>query len=427
MATSKHDVVIVGGGAAGISTAASLLRRRPKLDIAIVEPAETHYYQPGWTLVGAGVFDRASTARPMQSVMPSGVAWIKRPAAEIVADKNEVVLDNADRIGYQMLVAAPGLKLDWDGVDGLQDTLGSNGVTSNYNFHTAPYTWELVQNLRSGRAIFTQPAMPIKCAGAPQKAMYLSCDHWFRQGRIKDIQVEFDLVTAALFGVAAYVPALMEYVKKYGIALNFGTRLTKVDGPGKRAWFEVTKDGGIKEIVERGFDMIHVCPPQTAPDFIRKGPLANAAGWIEVSEQTLQHLRYPNVFALGDACSTSNAKTAAAVRKQAPTVAVNLLRVLDGQKPEAVYNGYGSCPLTVERGKIVFAEFGYGGKLLPTFPKWLLEGTRPTSLGWFLKANLLPWVYWKLMLRGHEWLASPTNQTPAPPQTASPSASSKKS
>jgi len=153
--------------------------------------------------------------------------------------------------------------------------------------------------------------------------------------------------------------------------------------------------------------MIHVCPPQTAPDFVRKSPLVNAAGWIEVSEQTLQHVRYPNIFALGDACSASNAKTAAAVRKQAPTVAVNLLRVLDGQTPNAVYSGYGSCPLTVERGKIVLAEFGYGGKLLPTFPKWLLEGTRPTSLAWILKKDILPAVYWKLMLRGHEWLAGP--------------------
>ena len=176
MAASKHDVVIVGGGAAGISTAASLLRRRGNLDIAIVEPTETHYYQPGFTLVGAGVFDRGAVARPMASVMPSGVTWVKRAAAEFAPEQNEVVLDNGDRLSYRMLVAAPGLKLDWAGVEGLAETLGKNGVTSNYRFDTAPYTWELVQNLRSGRAIFTQPAMPIKCAGAPQKAMYLSCD-----------------------------------------------------------------------------------------------------------------------------------------------------------------------------------------------------------------------------------------------------------
>ena len=406
MAGSKNQIVVVGGGAAGIATAASLLRRRPNLDLAIVEPAETHYYQPGWTMVGGGIFDRAVTARPMAAQIPAGAKWIKEAAAEFAPDANEVVLANGERLSYDMLVAAPGIKLDWAGVEGLPETLGKNGVTSNYRFDTAPYTWELVQNLKSGRAIFTQPAMPIKCAGAPQKAMYLSCDHWLKQGVLKDIRVEFDLVTAALFGVAAYVPALMEYVKKYGIALNFTTRLTKVDGPAKKAWFEVTKDGA-KEIVEKSFDMIHVCPPQTAPDFVKKSPLANAAGWIEVSEQTLQHVRYKNVFGLGDACSTSNAKTAAAVRKQAPTVATNILRVIDGQAPNAVYNGYGSCPLTVERGKIVLAEFVYGGKLLPTFPKWLIEGTQPTSLAWMLKRDILPFVYWNLMLHGHEWLAGP--------------------
>jgi sulfide:quinone oxidoreductase len=406
MAESKHQIVIVGGGAAGISTAASLLRRRANLDIAIIEPADTQYYQPGWTMVGSGIFDRTSTARPMASVMPAGVRWIRQAASEFAPEQNEVVLANSDRVGYDILVAAPGIKLDWASIEGLPETLGKNGVTSNYCFDTAPYTWELVQTLKSGRAIFTQPPMPIKCAGAPQKAMYLSCDHWLKQGNLKDIQVEFDLATAALFGVAAYVPALMEYVRKYGIALNFTTRLTKVDGPAKRAWFEVTKDG-VKEMVEKSFDMIHVCPPQTAPDFVRKSSLANAAGWIEVSEQTLQHVRYKNVFGLGDVCSTSNAKTAAAVRKQAPTVATNVLRVIDGQTPNASYNGYGSCPLTVERGKIVLAEFGYGGKLLPTFPKWLIDGTRPTSLAWMLKKNILPFVYWKLMLRGHEWFAGP--------------------
>jgi sulfide:quinone oxidoreductase len=406
MATTKYQIVVVGGGAAGIAVSASLLKRRSNLDIAIVEPAETHYYQPGWTMVGGGIFDRASTARPMASLMPAGSKWVKEAAAAFAPDANEVVLANGDRAGYDILIAAPGIKLDWAGVEGLPETLGKNGVTSNYSYETAPYTWQLIQGLRSGRAIFTQPPMPIKCAGAPQKAMYLACDHWLKQGALKNIQVEFDLVAAVLFGVAAYVPALMEYVKKYNIALNFATRLTRVDGPAKRAWFEVTKDGN-KETVERTFDMIHVCPPQSAPDFVRSSPLANAAGWIEVSEQTLRHMRYPNIFALGDVCSASNTKTAAAVRKQAPVVAANVLRVIDGKEPNAIYDGYGACPLTVERGKIVLAEFGYGGKLLPTFPKWLNEGTQPTALAWMLKKDVLPFVYWNLMLRGHEWLAEP--------------------
>jgi sulfide:quinone oxidoreductase len=140
---------------------------------------------------------------------------------------------------------------------------------------------------------------------------------------------------------------------------------------------------------------------------VAKSPLAAANGFIDVDEATLRHPRYPNVFGLGDGAATSNAKTAAAARQQAPVVAVNVLAALEGKAPVADYDGYGSCPLTVERGKIVLAEFGYGGKLLPTFPKWLIDGTRPTRLAWFLKERMLPPLYWQGMLKGHELLARP--------------------
>lgn len=404
---NSHEVVIVGGGAAGIAVAASLLRRRPNLDVVIVEPQTKHYYQPGWTLVGAGVFRAPSTERDEADLIPRHARWRNAAVASFAPEANEIVLENGERMSYQALVVAPGIKLDWGGVEGLPETLGKNGVTSNYRFDLAPYTWQLVQEFRGGRALFTQPPMPIKCAGAPQKALYLSCDHWLREGCLKDSTVEFHNAGGVLFGVKDYVPALMEYIKKYGVALNFNSRLVRVDGPAKTAWFEVTK-GDQKEIVARDFDMIHVCPPQLAPDFIRSSPLADKAGWIEVNQDTLQHTRFANIFGLGDAASTPNAKTAAAARKQAPIAAENVLCVLAGKAPHCTYDGYGSCPLTVERGKIVFAEFGYGGKLLPTFPKWLIDGTRPQRLPWFLKERVLPPVYWKAMLKGREWFVRPS-------------------
>jgi len=198
------------------------------------------------------------------------------------------------------------------------------------------------------------------------------------------------------------VPALQEYIGKYGVTLSLGHNLVAVDGPARKAWFR-TPEGK----VERSFDMLHVCPPQRAHDFVARSPLAGAAGWMEVSPETLQHPRFGDVFGLGDGCSAPNAKTAAAVRKQAPVVAENVLAVLDGRAPHAVYDGYGSCPLTVERGKIVLAEFLYGGKLAPTFPGWLIDGTRPSRLSWFLKEKMLPWIYWNAMLKGREWLAAP--------------------
>lgn len=402
---TPYDVVVVGGGAAGISTAASLLKRRPSLTIAIVEPRDRHYYQPGWTLVGGGVFDRAKTERSMADVMPKGVKWIRAAVAGFEPDRNEVVLEDGERLPYRTLVAAPGIKLDWAAVEGLKETLGRNGVTSNYLFEMAPYTWELVQATRGGTALFTQPPMPIKCAGAPQKAMYLACDHWRRKGVLKDMDVAFHTAGGVLFGVQDFVPSLMKYIERYDIYLRLSEDLKAVDGEARKAWFDVKgADGKIKR-VERSFDMIHVCPPQKAPDIVRESPLADKAGWIEVSPETLQHVRYGNIFGLGDACSAPNAKTAAAARKQAPVVAENVLAVLDGMGPRSIYDGYGSCPLTVERGKIVLAEFGYGGKLLPTFP--FINAKKPSRVAWMLKEKLLPPIYWDLMLKGHEWLAAP--------------------
>lgn len=403
----SHDVLIIGAGAAGISVASSLLARSPMLDIAIIDPANAHFYQPGWTMVGGGIFEAASTARTMASVIPTGVHWIKAAVAAFEPDNNQIILEGCRVVKYKQLVVCPGLKLDWQGIEGLTDTLGRHGVTSNYRFDLAPYTWELVQNLKGGKALFTQPPMPIKCAGAPQKAMYLSADHWTRHGVLNNIDIQFSNAGAVLFGVADYVPALMEYVKKYRIGLNFGETLVSVDGPAKKATFMKNLADGSKEKVVRDFDMIHVVPPQKAPDFVRVSPLADAAGWVDVDPSSLRHKTYANVFSLGDVANTSNAKTAAAARMQAPVVAHNLLVSLGQLQGEAKYNGYGSCPLTVERGKIVLAEFTYGGKLAPSFPTWLIDGTKPSALAWLLKERLLPLVYWEAMLKGREWLAQP--------------------
>ena len=260
--------------------------------------------------------------------------------------------------------------------------------------------------MRGKEAIFTQPPMPIKCAGAPQKAMYLSCSTWTQAGKIKDINVSFCNAGPVLFGCADYVPPLMKYVDSYGINLDFGHNLVKVDGPNQTATFKVTKEGEDPQMVERKFDMLHVCPPQCAPDFIKDSPLANEGGWMAVDQATLQSTVAPNIFGLGDLTSTPNAKTAAAARKQAPIVANNLIAQMKNAAMPQAYDGYGSCPLTVEHGKIILAEFGYGGKLMPSFP-W--DSTKPRRSAWFLKKSVLPWVYWNAMLKGKEWLAKTTS------------------
>jgi sulfide:quinone oxidoreductase len=405
---ARADIVIVGGGSAGLATAASLLERDRNLDIIVIEPREEHDYQPGWTMVGGGIFKIAETRRPEASVMPSKVRWIKGAVARFEPARDQVILEDGSVVGYRALVVAPGIALDWAAIDGLPETLGRNGVTSNYSCETAPYTWELVQKLKGGTALFTQPPMPIKCAGAPQKAMYLSCDHWLRNGVLENTSVAFHNAGAVLFGVKEYVPPLMEYVRRYGIDLQFESVLVAVDGPNRRATFR-EKTGE----VTKSFDMLHVTPPQKAPAFLAQSPLANAAGYTDVDQTSLQHVRHANVFGLGDSGSTPNAKTMAAARKQAPIVAENLLAFLRGKAPTAIYDGYGSCPLTVERGKILLAEFGYGGKLLPSFPSWIIEGTKPQRLSWLLKSEALPWIYWNGMLKGREWMAHPQHSDAA--------------
>ncbi|QXH98441.1 NAD(P)/FAD-dependent oxidoreductase [Pseudomonas monsensis] len=400
------DIVVIGGGTAGIGFVASLLKRDPHLNVTVIEPSAQHYYQPAWTLVGGGAYDVKDTARPMSKVMPRQATWIQAAVTAVDPDKRQLTLNDQRTVSYQNLIVCPGLRLAWDKIEGLQESLGQHGVTSNYSYQHAQYTWDQVQKLRDGKALFTQPAMPIKCAGAPQKALYLSCDHWLKSGLLNNIKVEFNLAGAALFGVATFVPPLMKYIEKYNAQLAFNSNLVKVDGPAKTAWFETKDADGNVTREAKTFDLLHVVPPQVSPDFIAQSPLADAAGWCEVNPHSLQHPRYPHVFALGDICGTSNAKTAAAVRKQIVVVAQNLLALRKGQPLPLKYDGYGSCPLTVEKGKVILAEFGYGGKLLPTFP---LDATVPRRSAWWLKATLLPWFYWNGMLKGREWLTAVSN------------------
>lgn len=402
--SNRYDVLVVGGGAAGCAVTASLLKRDASLRIGVIEPSEQHYYQPGWTMVGAGVFTRSQTERAMRQCIPEHAQWIHAAVTGFLPAHNSVILEDGRQLAYRALIVCPGLKLHWDAIKGLRETLGKNGVTSNYVLELAPYTWQLVQNLRKGRAIFTQPAMPIKCAGAPQKALYMSADWWLKEGVLNSIETEFCSAGGALFGVADFIPPLMQYIKKYQTQLNFHHNLVEVDGEAGKAWFDVTDAEGNQQRVEKSFDFLHAVPPQRAPRFIRESVLADADGWFEVHHDTLRHPRFGNIFALGDVCSAPNAKTAAAVRKQAPVVAENTIAVLNNRGVRAVYDGYGACPLVLERGKALLAEFGYGGKLLPTFP---LDPRVVRRLAWQLKARWMPTIYFDMLLKGREWLAKP--------------------
>jgi len=394
---THYEVLIIGGGNAGISTAAQLLRRKKNLDIAIIEPSDKHYYQPAWTLVGAGVFDISKTIRNEASVMPKNVTWIKEAAATFNPEQNKVITAEGNSYFYDYLIVAPGIQLNWGNVKGLKEALGKNGVTSNYSFHYAPYTFECVKNIKPGDTIlFTAPSTPTKCGGAPQKVMYMTADFLRRKGILNDVTLEFVSGGSMLFGVKKYAASLQKMVDKYGITLHFKHDLVEIDAEKKLATFKLISGWGSVTVTKK-YDMIHVTPPQSAPDFIQHSPLADGKGWIDVDKYSLQHIKYKNIFALGDATNTPNAKTGAAVRKQVPVLVKNLMALMENKILPGKYSGYGSCPLTVGYGRLVLAEFGYDNKVMETFP---FDQAKPRWSMWMLKKYILPWLYWHKILKG---------------------------
>lgn len=417
----NHQIVIIGAGTAGITVAAQLLLKNKNLDIAIIDPAKKHYYQAAWTLVGAGTYNYKGTERNMADLIPKGAKWVQQAVTSIDPDQNLVTLDDGTDINYEYLVACPGVKYDFDKVEGLRDAINKNGVCSNY---TDPeYTWKALQEFKGGTAVFTQPATPIKCGGAPQKIMYLADDYWRRSGVRDQSNIVFVTPGSVIFGTEPFKSTLMKVVDRKGIQLRYFHKLTKIDGENKKVYYDIMKpfetysnlcynyntlegDDLVESRIEASYDFLHLAPPQAAPDFIQQSKIAHQEGpmkgWIEVDKHSLQHLRYSNVFALGDAAALPTAKTGAAVRKQAPILVENLLHTMaqDGQKAKD-YNGYSSCPLVTGYGKMVLAEFDYDGNRDsdPLLSKLFDTGKELYPM-WLLKKYGLPFMYWNLMLKG---------------------------
>ena len=400
---SNFNVLIIGGGTAGITVASSLQKRQGSrnLSIAIVEPNNTHYYQPALTLVGAGAYKLAKTRRQEAQLIPPGVSWIQEKATGFDPDNNTVTLGDGVTVGYDYLIMCPGLCLDWDKITGAEESLGSNGVCSNYDPRHTEYSWQCLQSLKPGaKVLFTQAPLPFKCPGAPQKMAYLSADYLKKQGISEQCELHFLTHAPGMFAVPLFAKELVKVAARHKIQVHFQHNLVAIDGANRRATFEVIGGDSAGTSVEMEFDMLHATPPQSPPVEIRNSPLANEAGYVDLDQASMRHTRYGNVFGLGDAGSTPNSKTAAAVRKQAPVVVKNLLQVMAGATLVDSYDGYASCPLTTAYGKVLMAEFCYGGKVTPTFP---LDPRKERWSYWWIKATGLPFFYWHYMLKGREW------------------------
>lgn len=391
----KHRIAIVGAGTGGLSVMRNLHRRRKDLQITLIEPNADHYYQPLWTLVGAGVFPLSKSRRRLRDFIPADVQWIQDRVQNFFPEENFLTLSRGERVEYDYLVVAAGLQIDWHKIEGLLQTLGKNGVCSNYSKDTVEYTWQCMSSFKGGRAVFTFPNTPIKCAGAPQKVMYLAEETFRKNGVRPKTEVEFISAGAAIFGVAKYRAALEKIVQRRQIHTQFKMNLVKIDGANRIATFQNVDSG---EFHQEKFDMIHVTPPMSAPDFVKSSPLANEAGWVEVDKFTTRHVRYSNVFSLGDVSSLPNSKTGAAIRRQGPVLVSHLLATIDGKSSALTYNGYASCPLVTGRGKCILAEFDYDGNPDETFP--FDQGKERRSMYW-LKKYLIPFMYWRAMMRGY--------------------------
>ncbi len=393
---SHHQVLIVGGGSAGISVAAMLRNLPEPLGVTIIEPKKVHYYQPLWTLVGGGVFPKEESVRDQADYIPHGAEWIQDKVASFDPDNNKVTMEDGSEHTYEILVVAAGLQLDWHKIKGLKGNLGKNGLCSNYTYETVESTWETLRNFKGGNAIFSYPNTPIKCAGAPQKIMYLTEHHLRRTGKRGASKVIYASATASIFGVEKYKKSLEKIVAERDIDTHYGVNLVEVRPESKEAVWE-DMSGGDPLVLK--YDMLHVVPPMSAPDFIKNSPLSDgtALGYVDIDKHSMQHVRYPNVFALGDSGNSPNSKTAAAVRKQAPVVVDNIVAHLQQRQLTGSYDGYASCPLVTGYGRLLMAEFIYGGIPKETLP---YDQSKERYSLYALKAYGLPRMYWHGMLRG---------------------------
>ena len=416
---SNFDVLIVGAGTGGVMAAAQLKNANGKLRIGLIDPADTHWYQPAWTLVGAGTFNYKKTARPMASIIPNGVEWIQDKVTTFDPAKNSLSTAKSGDLGYSYLIVAPGLQYDIDALPGLREALDTPYVCSNYL--NPEKTWEVLQNFKGGNAVFTQPSTPIKCGGAPQKIMYLA-EHYFRKSGKRDkTNVIFATPGSIIFGVPDFARTLNGIIAKRNIHFKRFYNPIAIDAANKTVTFKfiapsgsdcvLTKEDSLHETLKGDteitipYDMLHLAPPQSAPDFVKQSPFAvkegPGAGWMSVDKGTLQSTEFANVYGLGDVVNVPTAKTGAAIRKQAPVVVKHILAGLANGQASDTYEGYSSCPLVTGYGKMVLAEFKYDNvrDSDPFLTKFVDTAKEQWSM-WILKKYGLPWLYWNRMMKG---------------------------
>jgi sulfide:quinone oxidoreductase len=400
--SSNANILIIGGGAAGLAMANRFSHSLEGATITMVGARKEHLYQPGQTLVASNIWNKERTITQTKDWLPNDVNWITKDALTFNPDNKSVTLNDGQQLTYDILILATGCQLNYEDIEGMSvDLIGQQGIGSVYAGPTgAENTNKMIKEYiekGEGNAIFTLSNTPIKCAGAPLKMLFTSLDRFEQSGKRDNLDVSF--VTPyknKVFSIPYYNEFVLNRWQEQGVNFQDERNLTAIDAANKVVTF--TKPDGSKE--KQDYEFIHVVPPMSAPDAIRNSELVwktggMAGNWVEVDQYHMQHLRYPEIFAIGDVAGVPFGKTAASVKLQAPVVEQNVLSFLAGKELQADYNGYTSCPLITAIGKAMLVEFGYGGKLLPSFP--FISPTEESWAVWIMKEKMLQPAYYAML------------------------------
>ncbi len=412
----KSKIVIVGGGAAGITMSAYLTDKLLNPDITIIEPNETHHYQPGYTMIAGGVFDADDVLKPNKDLIPHNVNWVKDIVVELNPDNNSLQTKKSGKIDYDYLVLVPGCQMDFDLIEGIDvNRLGEGNVHSIYTHQGSIKCYEALKkmpDLKDGNIVFTDTYTEIKCGGAPKKICLMSDDYLRDHKSRDDKSFSYYANGTNLMTPKIYGDRLAELYDERGVETFFKHRLSAVDTANQIATFDLLPEESPAAIpagvnydkVEVKFDFLHIVPPMSAPDFIKQSNLVitegklSHGGWVDVDSHTLIHKKYSNIISFGDASGLPTSKTGAAIRMQAPVAASNLVSIMEGKEPIKKYNGYSACPIVTEYGKVLMAEFGYEKELMPTIP--FIDSGVERGMWWVLKKYGLKPMYFHGMLKG---------------------------
>jgi len=386
-------IVVLGAGVGGTMTANMLRRRldRSEAEISIVDKSTEHAYQPSFYLLPFEYMEPEDQFRDIRGLLQDGIEFVHSAVTGVDPDAKTVALEDGD-LSYDYLVVALGHRLAPETTPGmLEGWEETDSVYPFYHFEAAMQLRDALKDFDGGTFVVSVPDTSIKCGGAPLKMTMLAEDYFRRQGIRDDVDVVMTKGSDAVFGVSPYREKLEEIWADRDIEANLNFTVDEID---HEAQVIHSEEGETQE-----YDLYAPVPPQYGqPALTENSPLTEAdtendGEYVAVDEHTLQHVEYEDIFALGDGCSTPNAKTAAAARKQAHVVLDNLTAHMAGKRQTATYKGYAACPLLTKKGKAMVAEFDYENSI---------SAPVESRMNWIMDVNILPSFYWDTWLRGYD-------------------------